>query len=74
MRVSWSKSAPFGMTDPRLWGEVKDQTETVFAEAPAPDGVPLASGARMIELPCGVEIEFMELDEDHVIIVQASWP
>ncbi len=62
------------MTDLHLWEEARAESETMFAEAPAPDGVLLASGARMVELPCGVEIEFVEPDDDHIVIVQASWP
>lgn len=74
MQVSWSHTAAFGMADHPLREEVKAQSETMFAEAPAPDGVSLGAGIRMIELPCGVEIEFVETDKDHVAILRASWP
>jgi hypothetical protein len=62
------------MADLHLGEEARAESEAMFAEAPAPDGVLLTSGARMVELPCGVEIEFVEPDENHVVIVQASWP
>lgn len=73
MQVSWSYTAAFDMADRSLWEKVKAQSETMFAEAPAPDGVLLASGARMVELPCGVEIEFVEPSEDRVVVLRASW-
>ena len=74
MQVSWSMGACFDMADLHLWEGARLEAEVMFAEAPAPEGVPLASGARMVELPCGVEVEFEEPDENHVVIVRASWP
>lgn len=73
MRVSWSKAAAFAAADAVTWAVAESEAITMFAGDSVPAGAVYSTiGLKTVELPCGLEVDFEEIDGARVHIQWAQ--
>lgn len=74
MRISWLESAKQDVenAEPALRARVESELPVAFADSVPANAVSTASGVLMVELPCGVEVDF-ERTGDGVRIVYVAF-
>lgn len=70
MRVTWLDTAREDVenADPAIRGRIESEIPFAFADSVPANAVRMATGVLMVELPCGVEVDF-ERTGDGVRIV-----
>lgn len=73
MQVSWSKAAAFAAADAVTWTVAESEAITMFAGDSIPAGAAYSTvGLKTVELPCGLEVDFEEIDGGRVHIQWAQ--
>jgi hypothetical protein len=76
MRVTWMRGAADALEnlDPALRAAVESETETMFMDSVPGEAVKLQPGLLMLELPCGVEVDFERMGDGVRILFLESRP
>lgn len=65
MRITWSGGAGRRLDElsPDRRRAIESEMETMFSDAVPGDSVSIGSGMLMVELPCGVEVDFERMGD-----------